>query len=209
MKIKESFPKTTERYEMGLTTLHTESASFPKCGHFSITVRDIDGTVLDHREIPNLIVYDAGILAAYQLTAASPSRLITMLAIGSGATGPVGNPDAADPRQRSLNNEIARKAFSTVSYVDATGATAAVPTHVVDYSVTFGVGEAVGALTEMSLIAPFDSDPLVTTPNPDVFPAYDDTRDIANYDVIVNYATFPVVNKPVNATLSITWRLTY
>jgi hypothetical protein len=93
--------------------------------------------------------------------------------------------------------------------VDSTGATSSVPTHVVDYTVSFGNGEAVGALNEMGLISPLSSNPLVLTPNPDTFPNYDETRDVRSFDILANYTTYPVINKPSISTLTITWRLTF
>ena len=180
----------------------------PFKGEYSIRLYEAGICTFEYLS-PNLIVYDAGILAAYQLTGTSPVRNLTMLAIGSGATGNPQNPDAPNPNQRSLNNEIARKAFSAVRYVDSTGATSSVPTHVVDYTVSFGNGEAVGALNEMGLISPLSSNPLVLTPNPDTFPNYDETRDVRSFDILANYTTYPVINKPSISTLTITWRLTF
>ena len=40
-----------------------------------------------------------------------------IVAVGTGATGPVLNPDAPDPRQRHLNAEIARKANVSPAYI--------------------------------------------------------------------------------------------
>jgi hypothetical protein len=43
----------------------------------------------------------------------------------------------------------------------------------------------------------------------DVFPARDTTVDLNDFDVLVNYLTFPVINKPNGSVLAITWRLTF
>ena len=102
-----------------------------------------------------------------------------MLAVGTGATGTAQVPSVADERQRRLNTEIKRKAFSSVVYRDALGAISAVPTRIVDFTTVFNEGEAVGALNEMGLLSPKSLDPAIKTPlssggNPVTFPEYDE-----------------------------------
>ena len=174
------------------------------------------GEVLAHFHKKNLVTLDGGVLVMINLasggTPVPPSqRGITMLAVGTGATGPVLSPDAPDPRQRKLNAEIARKAFSTSVFRNSVGAAVGYPTNVCDFTVTFGVGEAVGPLNEMGLVRTISLNPAVLNPVPSVFPAYDATIDLSTYDILANYTTMGQgtgpIGKPNNSVLTLTWRL--
>jgi hypothetical protein len=179
-------------------------------GEFFVEMRDArTGELLhsDHRK--NVITLDASILVAL-LTRNPTSRAngVYMLAVGTGATGALLSPDAPDARQRKLNGEIARKAFSSTTFRDGSGNAVAIPTNIVDFTCTFSESEAVGPLNEMGLISPISTNPLITNPNPNAFPTRDTTVDLSLYDILFNYLTFPVISKPSTATLAITWRIT-
>jgi len=135
------------------------------------------------------------------------SNGIAMLAIGTGAAGNPINPDAPDERQRALNIETTRKAFSSSQFRTAAGVAVAYPTNIVDFTTVYGEAEAVGALNEMALIRPATP----ANPIPAAFGGvdYDATFDTASYDLMANYLTFGVITKPSTAILSITWRLTF
>ena len=84
--------------------------------------------------VPNIITYDAGILAARLFrNSLSPNPAahngVSMLAVGSGATGSLLAPDAPQKGQRRLNSELARKAFSSMTFRDSDGVAVAYPTH--------------------------------------------------------------------------------
>ena len=170
---------------------------------------------LDDNEIKvnNVYTLDGSLLASILFSGQYPTRTaITMLAVGTGATGT----SLADQRQRRLNTELERKTFASVLFRNPTTfAVSAIPTNVVDFTTVFNEGEAVGALNEMGLLSPYSSNPSITTPlldgssNPVTFPDYDTTLDVSNYDILINYLTFPVINKPSNSVLAITWRLTF
>ena len=162
----------------------------------------------DHRK--NIITLDAGILAA-MLFRSPPSRTLgaNMLAVG---TGGIGAPPAAPTAyQRSLNNELARKPWSSPpTFRNNAGAAVAIPTNIVDFTCTYTESEAVGALNEMGILATRDPNPLTKYPNTNNPPASRDTTiDVSLLDILVNYLTFPVINKPNTATLAITWRITF
>jgi len=207
---RDSFQRPKQGLKLGLSS-RAEEIFAGAHGRFLIEMRDSrTGDLLHYDERDNVVTRDGGVLAAILFAAGSTMASgITMLAVGTGATGPLLNPDAPDPRQRHLNAEISRKTFSSVTFRTSEGAVSSVPTNVVDFTTVFGEGEAVGPLTEMGLIRPFSPNPLVLTPVPSVFPAYDPTIDLTQYDVQVNYLTMPVVSKPSQAILSITWRLTF
>jgi hypothetical protein len=173
--------------------------------------------ISENIKINNVYTLDGSLLASILFSGLYPTRKpITMLAVGTGATGTSLVPSIADQRQRRLNTELARKEFASVVFRNPTTfAISAIPTNVVDFTTVYNEGEAVGALNEMGLVSPYDTDPLVTTPlldgssNPVSFPDYDTTLDVSNYDILINYLTFPVINKPSNSVLAITWRLTF
>ena len=92
------------------------------------------------------ITLDAGILAARLFrNSLDPSRVqsngLTMLGVGTGATGNLLSPDAPQTTQRKLNEEIGRKAFASTQYRNVAGIAVAYPTNIVDFTTTFGEGE--------------------------------------------------------------------
>ena len=195
------------RFNMGI--LHTEAVTAAKGEVFIDLIDGKTGKVLEHRHIDNIIVLDAGILIAMLLKGDAPNGL-TMLGVGTGATGALLAPDVPQIGQRKLNIEIQRKPFTSTQYRNSSGAAVAIPTNIVDYVTIFSESEAVGALNEMALMA-------TASPNPD--PAfwehinngptnYDPTIDVTGKDLLLNYLTFGVLTKPNTATLQITWRIT-
>lgn len=204
--------RAQEEMHMGLHLRYAEMALLgrPKKGTFIFDMRDArTGEQLAYFERDNIIVNDAGILAAslFCNDAVQPTGT-TMLAVGTGATGPILNPDAPTAIQRSLNTEIERKAFSSTVYRNSSGIAVSIRTNIVDFTTTFGEAEAVGPLNEMGLVSTASLNPAVTNPIPTVFP-YDETVDVTGKDLLVNYLTFGVIVKPATATLTITWRLTF
>lgn len=169
----------------------------------------------------NIYTLDGGVLAALLFSGDSRSRPIDMLGVGTGASGNAQSPDVADNRQRRLQTPLYRKAFSTPIFRTALGEISedvdgnSIPTNIVDFTTTFEASEAVGALTEMGLLSTADGvEGSVFTPVQEdgsdvVFPSRDTSVDISDYDILVNYLTFPVINKPNGSILAITWRLTF
>ena len=195
---------------MGLagSVVHRETADRRPRGEVFFHLSHPDGRVEEaHRN--NLIVLDFGILVATLLAAGSTgARGITMLAVGTGATGALLSPDAPDERQRRLRAEICRKPFSSVVFRNAAGAVSSVPTNVVDFTTTFNESEAVGPWNEMALLRTISNNPTVLNPVPASFPTYDPTVDTSSYDLPANYLTFPVMSKPSGSVMSLTWRFT-
>ena len=170
------------------------------------------GKVLHKDHLQNVITLDASILVAILCRdPASRTHGMNMLAVGTGATGAILSPDAPDPRQRGLNAELTlgRKPWSSTTFRDASGNAVAIPTNIVDFTVTFDESEAVGPLNEMGILSTISANPTVKNPNPDVFPNRDVTRDLTTFDILCNYLTFSVITKPNTARLTITWRLTF
>jgi hypothetical protein len=208
-----------EGVKMGLEFMHIEPLSplASAKGTVIFDMRDAKtGEVIAHWERSNILTKDCGILAARLFRNSRDPSLslnngLTMLAIGTGATGNVLNPDAPQNTQRALNNEVCRKPFSSAQFRNEDGVAVAYPTHIVDFTATYGEAEAVGPLNEMGLMSTASPNPTVKHPIPAYKSGvyYDPTFDVTGYDLMANYLTFGVVTKPSTAILTITWRLTF
>jgi len=199
---KEKIPIPRDQMHLGLAMQFADKAKKPH-GMFILHMEDAETG-------ENLIVLDAGIQSARLYKDNSePNHGINMLAVGTGATGAVLSPDAPNASQRKLNTEIERKAFSSTTFRTAAGVAVAYPTNIVDFTTTFGVGEAVGPLNEMGVMNTISDNPAVTNPNPNSYPTYDATLDITTYDVLINFLTFSLISKPATASLTLTWRLSF
>ena len=191
-----------------------------------LLVRPVSGTVildmwdsrsgkqLHHSEQKNIITLDAGITAARLFRNSQDPNVgvnngLTMLGVGTGATGNILSPDAPQITQRKLNNEIERKPFSSTQFRNASGVAVSFATNIVDFTATFSDAEAVGPLNEMGLMATASSNPSVKNPINNGPNDYDATIDVAGLDLMINYLTFSVVSKPSDAILAITWRLSF
>lgn len=206
-------PFQSDQVQMGISQQLNEFMETSK-GHVFIELTWPDGTVIETREHQNMIVWDAGILIARLLKNSLVPNLnkhngINMLAVGTGAVGSDRNPDAPKKGQRRLNTELFRKVV-TATYRTENGQDAtAFPTHVIDFTATFGTGEANGPLNEMGLLSaynvnnPSPGNPIVNGPDD-----YDETIDVTNLDLFANYFTFPLLTKPVGSVMTVTWRFT-
>ena len=164
-------------------------------GEYHMVLRDAwTGEILEERRDHNIIVNTASILIARLLKdSKEPEAGISYLAVGTGGVGwNLQNPPQPTNTQTKLFNEIARKAFTTddVSFIDPeSGDPTLVPTNIVDYTCTFAETEAVGPLVEMSLFG-------------------GDATDLTDSGTMINFRTFPVINKTSSMTLTITFRIT-
>lgn len=190
-----------------------ESGGYKIRGDVFITLRDAStGEVQEEREHRNLVVRDASILIARLVkNNQEPPFGAYALAVGTGDVGwNVMAPPAPTNTQRALYSELARKTFSSTTFVDSSGAPTAIPTNIVDFTTTFSESEAVGPLVEMGLIGGNISTNLATR-NPVSPPngPYNPAVDLTGRETLLNFLTFAVINKPPTSTLSITWRLTF
>lgn len=214
---QEKLNRTRSAVKLGLGLNHSDAVGLvgKAKGRFIIDMRDAQtGEILHHEELDNIITYDAGILAARLFrNSLDPSAIqsngVTMLAVGTGATGNLLSPDAPQAGQRKLNNEIARKTFASTTFRNGSGVAVSYPTNIVDFTTTYGESEAVGPLNEMGLMSTASLNPTVTNPINNGPTNYDSSIDVSGFDLMVNYLTFSVVTKPATAVLSITWRLTF
>lgn len=202
-------------FKLGMGTRYYEPMRMVCRGDVFFDMRDArTGKPLLKRHQRNVVTLDAGILVARLLkNPKEPSNGINMLAVGTGALGPLLTPNAPSQEQRRLNDEIFRKPFAETTFRDANGAASAIPTRVVDFTTVFGESEAVGPLNEMGLTSTISNNNTVTNPNPNFAgqggQAYDPAVDVTQFDTLANYLTFAVVSKPATSILTITWRLTF
>jgi hypothetical protein len=140
----------------------------------------------------NIIVNTASILIARLLKNSSePNHGISYLAVGSGSgEWDLFDPPAPTTSQTRLENEFYRKAIDMSTFVHPeTGEPTNAYTNIVDYAVTFGEGEAVGPIVEMGLFGG------------------DATAEI-NVGTMVNWRTFPVINKTSTMSVTVIFRIT-
>ena len=215
MQQRDRVQRARQGVKMGLDLGYIGEFYRPHTGEVILALVDgATGAVLEERTRKNIITLDAGVLAARLFRNSldpnpAQNNGLTMLAIGTGATGNLLSPDAPQQTQRSLNLEIARKTFSSVQFRNGNGVAVSYPTNVVDFTTVFGESEAVGPLNEMGLMCTASLNPLEQNPLPPGPGSYDPTEDVTGKDIMVNYLCFSVLSKPSNAILSITWRLTF
>lgn len=193
MIFNELLQKTSDKFFGGFKVRHLDHVRH-LTGEYWIYLKDTQNNVLDQRHGHNIIVNSASVLIARLLKDNhEPDAGISYLAVGTGAAGwNLQNPPQPTVTQSKLNNEIARKAFTTedVSFIDPdTGDPITIPTNVVDFTATFAETEAVGPIVEMGLFG-------------------GDATDLADSGSEVNYRTFPVLNKTNSMTLTIIFRIT-
>lgn len=220
---REKFPKVSDRNSGSLTlrgalSFKSEDVLRPYKGEVFWTLRhSVTGEILSEGHRMNIVTRDASILVARLMKSppipntSEPSFGCFALAVGTGDVGwDLQNPPIATDTQRSLYNEISRKQMQFSEFIDGDGGVSGIPTRVVDFTTTFSESEAVGPLVEMGILGG-DVDPNLSVTNPILPPngIYDDTVDVVGKDMLVNYLTFPVINKPAISTLGWTWRLTF
>ena len=215
MKFQDRMRRAQMGWRMDAGFFYEEHLPALKAGRVIFDLRDGEtGESIAYWERDNVITLDAGILMATLATNSllpNPSEHngINMLGIGTGGTGNLLSPDAPQPTQRKLNNEIERKPFSKTQFRDSAGNASAIQTNIVDYTTVYSQGEATGPLNEMGLMATYSSNPTIKNPINNGPTGYDPTIDVSDKDLMANYITFSVVSKPSTGVLGITWRLTF
>lgn len=212
MRFPEAFGQIVSKIRGLVGSRYEEDARVYIRGDVFIKLRDASTGEIQEFERRNLIVKDASILIARLVkdNAEAPKGAF-VLAVGTGDSGwnPM-SPPAPTNTQRALYSELTRKTFSQTQFVDAAGVPTAIPTNVVDFTTVFTESEAVGPLVEMGLVGGNISNNLavrnpVSPPNG----AYNASLDLTTRETLINYLTFPVINKPATSTMEIVWRLTF
>lgn len=216
MRIGEAFRAAKSAFVASLNGKHHEdfkAGGYKIRGDVFFTLRDGQtGEVQLQREHRNIVTLDASILIARLMKdSQEPPHGCFALAVGTGDVGwnPMA-PPAPTNTQRSLYAELTRKVFANTQFIDSGGAPTAIPTNVVDFTTTYTESEAVGPLVEMGILGGnVNSNMAITNPVLPPNGTYNPSVDLTNFDTLVNYLTFPVVNKPATSTLTIVWRLTF
>ena len=218
LSARDTFRKPTDLGSLGLRIKESDTFRSIISGTIFWELRDgKTGELQDSGRWENIVTLDASILVARLMKSTSTPNVSEprfgcyALAVGTGDVGwDLQNPPVATVTQRSLYNEIARKQMQVSEYVDAEGAISGIPTNVVDFTTTYSEAEAVGPLVEMGILGG-DIDTNMANRNPILPPngIYDATVDVTGKDMLGNYKTFKVLNKPATSTLSFTWRLTF
>ena len=190
---------------------------FEPRGEVFFELRDAEtDEILEERHVDNVITKDMSILLARLCKDSEETNGLLALAMGTGdGSWDLQNPPAATADQRMLYSEISRKPFEDSWFVwpeghPNEGEEANVMTNVVDFKTTFAPSEAVGPLVEMGLVGG-DADTQNPSPisNVDAGDPYDPGVDVEGHDILANYLTFKVINKPDSAVMSIVWRITW
>lgn len=150
------------------------------------------GELVHEYESPNVIVNTASLLIARLLKdSGEPRKGISYLGVGAGNPAwDLFDPPAPTTSQTTLANEFFRKEIDQTTFVHPnTGEPVSTPTNIVDYSVTFGESEAVGPITEMGLFG-------------------GDATAQVNTGTMINWRTFPVMNKTSTMVLTVIFRIT-
>lgn len=165
----------------------------PLKGHLSIKAFE-QGKLVHEYSHSNIIVNSASVLIARLLKDNDePTAGISYLAVGTGSPSwSLQDPPAPTTSATTLTGELERNAIGVndTNFIDPnTGDPVQTATNIVDYSVTFSESEAVGALVEMGLFG-------------------GDATAALNSGTMVNWRTFPVINKTNSMTLTIIFRIT-
>lgn len=187
---QENIDRIDNQMKVGLSTNHKERF-FGLRGELILKAYD-GGTLVREYKHSNIIVNTASILIARLLKDnEEPTNGISYLAVGSGSgSWDLFDPPAPTTSQTRLENEFYRKAIDLSTFVHPeTGEPTTVYTNIVDYSVTFGEAEAVGPIVEMGLFG-------------------GDATSELNSGTMVNWRTFPVINKTSTMTLTVIFRIT-
>ena len=189
--VTDNFKQVGEVSSGGMGLVEPERVNLGLEGHLFAEMRYSNGQIEVRDLGKNIITTSASILLARLMrNNADPAYGAYALAVGLGAIGiDPQNPPPATAAQTQLANELTRKTFQSVNFING-NSVSGTPTNVLDLTTFFAESEAVGALTEMGLVG-------------------GDASLTANTGTLINYRTFPVINKPATATLTITWRLSF
>lgn len=148
--------------------------------------------VLEERHMKNLIVSKASTFMAKRMRpGANWGSGIGYLEIGTGVgTGTAQSPQSESSGQTALRVPLTRKAITSWTCLDGTGAPTATDTNVLQITTTFIESEANGALVEMALWG-------------------GDATNVSGSGMIFNYKTFSAINKNNTMQVTIVWKLTF
>lgn len=186
------FKNRIPRCLLGFCLREKESTGSLK-GHLTLRAFE-EGKLVYEYVHSNIIVNTASILIARLLKDnAEPTAGISYLAVGTGGSGwSLQDPPAPTTSATQLQGEMFRKGLGpndTIFIDPDSGDPIETATNIVDYSVTFNEAEAVGPIVEMGLFG-------------------GDANSNPNTGTMMNWRTFPVINKTNSMTLTVIFRIT-
>lgn len=188
---KEFLSKKLHQLFHMLTGIRYEENAKKLKGELFLFLRE-NGKLIKTIHQKNVIVNTASVLIARLLKDnTEPPTGISFLAVGSGndAWDPF-NPPAPTTSQTLLESEMFRTSISASTFVDPqTAEPTSVFTNIVDYATTFSESQAVGPIMELALFG-------------------GDATSTPNTGTMINWRTFPVINKTNAMTLTIIFRIT-
>lgn len=194
--IKEKISKVSkEAMSFAFSRLMKEQLPRQMSGHMTLKAWDTEGNLVYSHAQNNVVVDSASVLLAVLLKDAgrvAGTKGVSYLAVGQGDAGwNVMAPPAPTADRAGLAREIARVPLTYSQFVNpANGQPSDVPTNIVDFVFSFNEGQAVGALVECGMFG----GPTATA--------------TSGSGIMVNYRTFPVLNKAADMTFSIVFRIT-
>lgn len=200
MKFSEKVTVSSEQLSVNQRSKQKDDLGTIKVkGEIFLTKEHADGTVEKEVIGKNIVTLLASTLLAQLVAKEVKGDVLGLqfLAIGSGdeAWDPR-TPPAAANTQTALENEIYRKSFYSVDFINPDPAPgdpeiSPTPTNILDFTARFEAGEATGFWMEMGLFGG-DAD-----------------EGIPDSGTLVTYKTFAMVTKPADSIYTITYRLTF
>jgi hypothetical protein len=199
LEILKKFKNRIPRCLLGFSLKESESTRSLK-GHLTIKAFE-NGKLVHSYAHSNIIVNTASILISRLLKDPGEAGSgISYLAVGTGDRRPVSeggwnlqDPPAPTTSANFLVGESFRKGIgiNDTSFIDPeTGDPTSTATNIVDYSITFNEAEAVGPIVEMGLFGGSGA------------------NSNSNTGTMMNWRTFPVINKTNSMTLTVIFRIT-
>lgn len=175
----------------GMISRHKEEPYTGLKGH--VTIKAFEGGKQVYAwSQDNVIVNTASILIARLLKDSSePTGGITYIGVGTGASNwNLQDPPAPTTNQVVLESELFRIPVTATQFINPEdGSASETPTNIVDYSFSFQESDAVGPLTELGLFG-------------------GDASSGKDTGTLINYRTFPVLNKTNAMAFTIIIRIT-
>lgn len=192
MKFTEKVKERISRFILNAVIKNNES--YPQLkGELFIKAYDTseDGKLVYRYHHSNVIVNTASILISRLLKNNSePAAGIAYLALGEGSSDwDIQDPPAPNTSKSLLEQEICRKSIDASTFIDPeSGEPTTAHTNIVDYCVTLGEAEGVGPIVEMGLFG-------------------GDATEAMNSGTMINWRTFPVINKTNTMIVTIVFRI--
>ncbi len=192
-KLVETFSQAVDGFKLTINKMFKEETRQMKGYLLKLEAFDKSGNLVYSHEGPNVVVDTASNLLALLLKESGQPGIqgIKYLALGQGAPGwNVMAPPSPTPDRPSLYREFARVPLTYSQFVNpSNGQPSETPTNVVDYVFAVSEGQAVGPIVECGMFGGPDATSTLGT------------------GIMVNYRTFPVLNKTEDMNFYLVFRI--